>query len=220
MDRIMQIMKNQLVNRVLLFVIAIVGISTISQGQAKVELGLKGGVNLANINTEASIGENYDAATGFHIGPYLLVKVANIGIQPEILYSTKGTDISVDNISETLQQRSAYLDIPVMFKLYTVMGINIQAGPQVGLLLSAEQDQLTINGSTVDIEEGVDISEFRKSSDFSAAVGLGWDAPFGLNFAGRYVIGLSDINDADTGSDVKNNMWQFSLGYRLFKVGK
>ena len=59
-----------------------------------------------------------------------------------------------------------------------------------------------------------------KNSDLSAALGAGWDAPFGLQFTARYVIGLSDNNDGISNEDIKNKTFQLSIGYTLFKLGK
>jgi len=75
------------------------------------------------------------------------------------------------------------------------------------------------------------VSDFVKSSDVSLGLGLGWDLPFGLNLTARYNMGLSDINkqsgvnspliQSSLGTkEAKNQVFQFSVGYRLFKLGK
>lgn len=182
-------------------------------GQAKLEIGLKGGLNLANVNTE-NAGANYENATGYHAGAYGLIKVANIGIQPEMLYSTRGTDVTFDGVAGDFKQEYVYLDIPIMLKLYAVAGLNVQVGPQFGILMSANGSVPNGTGGTTKISK-----DSYKNSDVSAALGVGWDAPFGLNFAARYILGLTDVNDGG-GGDSKSRTFQVSLGMRLFKVGK
>ncbi|MEQ8474443.1 MAG: porin family protein [Marinoscillum sp.] len=186
--------------------------------QAKVELGLKGGLNLTNINTEEP-GANFENATGYHGGLYLLVKAASFGVQPEILYSTRGAkgDVTIAGVKEDFQQDFVYLDIPIMAKLYLPLGLNLQVGPQFGLLMSAD-------GTTADYDGDGDpdpiSKDTYKNADISAAFGAGWDAPFGLRFMARYIVGLNDINDfAGAQEAAKNRMFQVSLGYKLFKVG-
>lgn len=174
--------------------------------QAKVELGLKGGLNLANVNTE-SAASNFESATGYHVGAYALIKAASIGVQPELLYSTKGTDLKFGG--STFEQDYNYVEIPVMLKMYLLAGLNLQVGPQFGLLLSV--DGKTADGSSIS-------KDSFKGSDLSGAFGIGWDAPFGLNFTARYILGLTDVSDG--GPEAKNRTFQASLGYRLFKVGK
>ncbi len=183
--------------------------------QASVEVGLKGGLNLTSLNAKEP-STNYDNATGYHFGVYAMVKAASFAVQPEVLYSTRGTDITFDDISGDFKQDFVYLDIPVMAKLYLPLGLNLQAGPQFGLLMSADGTALNEDGEPEDLGK----SSF-KNADISAALGAGWDAPFGLRFNLRYIIGLSDINDyADAQESAKNRTFQVSVGYKLFKLGK
>lgn len=185
-----------------LCLIALVGFS-----QARVELGLKGGMNFANFKT----GDDFDtnSKTGYHAGIYGMVKLANIGIQPEVLYSRKGANFEDfgTGAQDDFENDLVYLDIPVIAKLYLPLGLNLQVGPQFGMLLSAESD-------------GDDAKDAYKNSDISATFGAGWDAPFGLRFTARYLLGLNDINDSGTDTEVKNRMFQLSLGYSLIKLGK
>lgn len=182
-------------------------ISSIAFSQVKAELGLKGGLNLASISSDNK-AVDISNKTGYHFGGYVLVKALSFGIQPEILYSTRGTSISVKGAANDFSQDYTYLDIPVMFKLYTVAGLNVQAGPQFGMLLSTSGKDAFGNK--------VSKSDF-KDSDISAAFGLGWDAPFGLNLTARYVLGLSDVS---SGGDSKNRTFQLSVGYKLIGFGK
>lgn len=180
--------------------------ATLTYGQAKVELGLKGGLNFANLKGDTD-GINYESRTGFHAGAYGLIKVANIGIQPEVIYSKQGTTITFDDVQGDLESDLVYLNFPIIAKFYLPLGLNLQAGPQFGMLLSAESD-------------GDDIKEGYKSADLSAALGAGWDAPFGLRLTARYLIGLNDIDDSGDDFEQKNRMFQVSIGYALIKFGK
>jgi hypothetical protein len=166
--------------------------------QAKLEIGLKAGANFANTNVD-----NAESITALHGGLYGLIKLSKIGIQPEILISKNGNQFSGGSEVDL-----SYLTIPVMLKLYLAAGLNLQAGPQFGILTKAED------------EVGDDIKDFLKSSDTSVAIGAGWDAPFGLQVNARYVLGISDINDVSGGGEIKNRTFQLSIGYSLFKLGK
>ena len=195
-------MKKSLLTITLSFIV-LVGFS-----QAKVEIGLKGGLNSSTQEVDdPSVVVN--SASAFHGGLYGLIKITKIGIQPEILYSPQKNEFDDGSGNGSVEQRNVYLDIPIMVKLYLAAGLNIQAGPQFGLLTSAEKAGAT---SKEDIE----------NSDLSVAVGAGWDAPFGLQANVRYIIGLNDVNDDKTAIQgaIKNRTLQFSLGYRIFKVGK
>ncbi|WP_425392285.1 porin family protein [Ekhidna sp.] len=180
-----------------LLTLALLVISVMAFSQASVGIGLKGGANFANADADFDT----DGVTSYHVGAYGLIKLTNIGIQPELLFSKQGTSVSGDDLD------LSYVNIPVMVKFYLPAGLNLQAGPQFGMLTSAKDG------------DGDDVKESFKNSDLSAAVGAGWDAPFGLQFTARYVIGLSDINDEGVGGEFKNKTFQLSIGYTLFKLG-
>jgi hypothetical protein len=205
----------------LIMVAMFAGFSSFALAQAQFALGLKAGPNFASINTDASPGENYKSRTGFHGGAFALIKLTKIGIQPEIIFSQQGSEVQIN--SQNFESNFSYLNIPIMLKLYTVAGINIQAGPQFGFVTSAESpiaDQL--NPGSYKVE---DIKDKAKSSDIGASFGLGWDLPFGLTIDARYNMGLSKMFESDNQlppgtSDAKNQVFQISLGYKLIKLGK
>ncbi len=187
--------------------------------QAQLAIGIKAGPNFAKINTEASASENYKSRAGFHGGAFVLIKVAKIGIQPEIIFSQQGSKVEINN--QNFESNFSYLNIPIILKLYTVGGFNLQAGPQFGFVTSAEspiQDQLNPGSYKV-----TDVKDKMKSSDFTVALGLGWDLPFGLTIDARYNLGLSKIYDqapSQQTANAKNQVIQVSLGYKLINLGK
>ncbi len=199
-----------------LIITGILAIAMVSaNAQAKFELGLKGGLNLANLSTD--VDASYESRTGYHIGAYTLIKAANIGVQPELLFSTQGSDYT--QFGQDLKSELKYFTIPVMLKYYFPLGLNLQLGPQFGFLVNAQGDIVTEDGNQqITVQSGQDIANQFKDSDISAVLGAGWDLPFGLNIAARYLIGINDISEGD--DDSKNRVFQVSVGFRLFKVGK
>lgn len=185
--------------------------------QVQLAVGIKGGPNFATINTDATAKENYKNRTGFHGGAFLLIKATKIGVQPEVIFSQQGSTVKIN--SQDYESNFSYVNVPIIIKLYTVAGINIQAGPQFGFVNSAKAPVLT----GIDTYTIQDVKERTKSSDVTAALGLGWDLPFGLTIDARYNLGLSKIYDkapTNETANAKNQVFQFSLGYKLFKVGK
>lgn len=188
--------------KLIVFLFLVASFSAFSQ--AEVSLGLKAGVNLSKLNTDDVETSNI---TAFHGGAFALFKFTKIGIQPEFLFSQQGS--SIDDVNGSPEDlKMSYITIPVMLKFYLAAGFNIQAGPQFGFLNSAELKGVN------NVEEGL------ASSDMSANVGVAWDAPFGLVLDARYNIGLSDVNDgSQIDGEIKSNVFQFSVGYKLFKFG-
>lgn len=199
----------------IVFVVAICAIALVNQAnaQAQFALGIKAGPNFAKLDANSSIGENYKNRTGFHGGAFALIKLTKIGIQPELLFSQQGSKFTFD--SGNGEANFDYINIPIMLKLYTVAGINLQIGPQFGFLSGGEVKN-TVNGITT-IQ---DAKDFYKGSDFSAALGLGWDLPFGLTLDARYNLGLSKINDGSNSDKAKNQVFQISAGFKIIKIGK
>jgi hypothetical protein len=197
----------------------LIGTSQLAFSQVQLAIGIKAGPNFSNINSDASASENYKSRTGFHGGAFVLIKATKIGVQPEILFSQQGSKVKIN--SQDFESNFTYVNIPIMIKLYTVAGINIQAGPQFGFITTAEtpiEDQLNPGSYKVQ-----DVKDKMKSSDVTAALGLGWDLPFGLTIDARYNLGLSKIfkeAPSQQTENAKNQVFQLSVGYKLIKLGK
>lgn len=186
--------------------------------QAQLAIGIKAGPNFASIDTKSSAGENYKNRAGFHGGAFVLIKGGKIGVQPEVIFSQQGSKVRINN--ENFESNFSYVNIPIILKLYTIAGINIQAGPQFGFVTKADapiQEQI---GTPATVQ---DVKDRMKSSDFTLALGLGWDLPFGLTLDARYNLGLSKVYDnapTQQTDDAKNQVFQLSVGYKLIKLGK
>lgn len=209
-----------IMKKILLVFVCALFISYQSNAQAGFRIGLKGGLNFANLNVDESAGEAYESRTGYHIGAFATIKVSKLAIQPEIIYSVQGSDYSLEipsvtNISDVRQDFS-YLNIPVIAKLYLIGGLNLQAGPQFGFLLSAKSEDDIIE----ELTQTDDLKESLKGSDVSIGLGAGWDLPFGLTVDARYNLGLTDVSDRSGAEETRNQVFQVSVGYRLISLGK
>ncbi len=196
----------------LLSIFCSVGFIYQSQAQAGFRLGVKGGLNFANVDRDIST----DSRTGFHAGAFATIKLSKLAIQPELIYSAQGADLDFGGGFGELESRFNYLNIPILLKLYLLAGLNLQLGPQFGFLLSGDQEFVDEFGEIID----GDASDFINGSDVSLGIGAGWDLPFGLTVDARYNLGLSDVNDVSGGDEVRNQVFQVSLGYRLITLGK
>jgi hypothetical protein len=130
------------------------------------------------------------------------------------LFSQQGSTLKIN--SQDFDANYSYVNIPIILKLYLIGGLNLQAGPQFGFVTKAEQEFPDINGAITT----EDIKDQLKGMDLSAALGLGWDLPFGLTLDARYNLGLSDISDFEGSQTAKNQVFQLSVGFKLIKFGK
>lgn len=202
---------------IFLVAVMLLVVSTGSFAQAK--FGLKAGLNIANMGGDDM--EDTDSRLAPVFGAFVNFSLSEkVSFQPELLYSMKGakdsyTDsyegVDVD-IDETA--RLDYLDIPLMFKFDVGGGFNLQAGPQLGLLLSAEIEQegsSSVEGMNISASETIDVKDDLKGMDLGLNIGAGYD--FGaLGVDLRYNLGLSNIADYEDG-DLKNSAIQVGVSY-------
>jgi hypothetical protein len=188
----------------------------------EVKYGVKAGLNVADFGGDA---KDTKVKTGFTAGVLAEFKFGNIAIQPEILYSQQGAKSEIiyyngdpdssDGIIE-YTAKLGYINVPVALKYYIIEGLSLQAGPQIGFLISAkEKGDATANGESLSVE--VDAKDIYEKIDFSIFGGIGYDLPIGVFFQARYNAGLANINKDPKAPDAKltNNVFSFSVGYKF-----
>jgi len=193
---------------IVLTLVAVLFAMVSASSQVQVAVGVKGGPNFTKLDVNSSLADNYEGRTGFHGGAFALIKLTKLAIQPEVIFSRQGSELDVRSVEFD------YLNIPVMLKLYLAAGLNLQIGPQFGFLNKTAGELLDINGDPIDAAKSL----FKKS-DLSLAAGAGWDLPFGLIVEARYNLGLAAIQNNPQLDATKNQVFQVSVGYKLFKIG-
>jgi len=96
-----------------------------------------------------------------------------------------------------------YLSIPILLSFKPIPLLSLQAGPQFGILLSQDKN-LVDNGK-----------DAFKKGDFSLVGGAQLNLA-NIVVGGRYVIGLTDINDVTSNNKWKNQGFQVYAGFRFF----
>lgn len=171
--------------------------------------GIKAGANISNTNISS---DDYSLDTkskfGFHGGVFFTFMFSEkLGIQPELLYSTQGSEYDESSFDGKLT--IDYVNIPVLLRYNINETFSVHAGPQFGILLKAEEE---FDGDTGDVKDDF------KSSDISGAFGIEVDLPMKLGFGARYVLGLSNVL-ADDGSfgdaELKNGVIQVYAKFRF-----
>lgn len=158
------------------------------------KFGVKGGLNMSNNSLDGA-----KSITSFHFGGFVQIKVNDkFSVQPELLYSAQGAK----NNLETLNLN--YINIPVMAKYYVADAFSIEAGPQLGLLISAK-------------DNGMDVKEMCNSTDFGLNFGAGYDLNEKMSLGLRYGIGLTNVvkNVAGQSFNSTNSNIQLSFGYKF-----
>jgi hypothetical protein len=172
----------------LISAVLITGIASAQHGNAPeghMSLGIKGGINFYNINNDNDI--KYDQRTGYHFGLLGHIHIGNqFAVQPELLYSAQGAR------NENTEYNLAYINVPLLLQYMFDNGFRLQAGPQLGFLVSSENLN-DLNPIELGISYGV--------SYVVPSTGFGIDL--------RYNIGLTNINKS---GDVKSTNRGLQLG--------
>lgn len=174
-----------------------------------VRFGVKAGLNVSNFT---GYQEDVKSLPGFHIGGFTELKVAKkFAIQPEFLFSTQGTTVEGFNGNSNSSIKLNYLNIPVLAKYYVTDAFTVEAGPQIGFLLSAKY-------------RGSDVHDLYKTLDFGLNVGCGYEFTDNISLGVRYTFGLTNVADnSDVPADnpdlynlsFKNSNFAVALAYKF-----
>jgi hypothetical protein len=183
-----------------------------------IKYGVKGGLNLSSVSTNTQ-GDT-KSKLGVHLGGVAEISLNDkFSLQPELLFSTQGAKIEFegddfiyfDGDKETWKLN--YINIPVMAKYYVKDNFSLEAGPQIGFLLSAKLDYDYVESDNWEAESGKeDIKDQLKGTDFALNFGTGYDLNENMSIGIRYSVGLSNIAK-NSFSELKNNILQASFSY-------
>ena len=190
--------------------------------ESKVRFGLKGGVNLATLHLTsedfpAGMTPNTNMKTSGFGGVFVNLPLStSFRLQPEVVFSSQGSKLEGGALSSgTYEIDAQYINVPVMFQYQTMGGFFVEAGPQVGFLVKAEQDGPDDTG-----DGDVDIKDNMKTTDFAVAGGIGYLSRIGLGINARYNAGLSNVFNAEDDNSqysgkAKNSVVQIGLVYHF-----
>ncbi|MBP9099274.1 MAG: PorT family protein [Ferruginibacter sp.] len=166
------------------------------------KVGIKAGTDIKKLS-----GKSFDDqfSYGYHVGAFAEIKLSEkFGLQPEVYFSQVNIDTSsnfssVYNFKDLSKVQLKYINIPLLLSFKPNKFVALQAGPQYGIL---------IDKSNTVLQNGQDA--FKKG-DFSMLAGIQ------LHFSkvrlyGRYIVGLTDINDIDNQENWKAQTIQIGLG--------
>ena len=165
-------------------------------------LGIKGGVNVADLSDNG-----YKPRVSGHVGVYVN-RMFNkyFAIQPEVLFSGEGQQYVYNSVDH--RWRLNYIQVPLMLQVYPIKELYVEAGPQVGLLVSA-RDKITGQNHQPDLKANF------ATAQFSIATGIGFKIVDRVAIYGRYNFGLTDIMSYDPTIIQHSNVGQIGVAVRL-----
>lgn len=189
------------------------------QAQSNFKLGIKGGVNFANLSSGNT--EKNKELTGINFGFFAKLPISkSIAIQPEIYFTSKGSEQTYQNsLSEgTAKFELNYIEVPVLLVFDLTHNFNFQFGPYASYLVSSKVKN--VSDINFNFEDNIDSGDFNKF-DTGVIVGFGFDTKsIGLGI--RYNLGLITVGKEKTylGTnyvfpDGKNGVINLYLSYSI-----
>lgn len=190
----------------------------------KIGIGLKAGLNFANVTGASSISSKNK--TGFMVGAfYSPPSKAIFGYRMEFVFSRQGYDFKTNSNTGTVDQN--YLLIPTLTVINLGKVAQLQFGIQTAFLLNAKADTSSTQSSPdPNANAMADITKYQNRVTMGATAGFEIYPYKGILIGAKYNVSFGDMFKTPTSSsttpmpsflsaNVKNNVVQFFLGYRF-----
>lgn len=222
-------MKNK--NLFLIAAMVMFGFTTMAQSDG-ISFGLRGGVNMQNINGKDMDGDKLelDMIPGFNAGVVVEIPVApEFFFQSGLLYTTKGAksdDFQGTNMKA--KYNLSYLELPLNFLYKPVLGNGhflLGFGPYVAYGLSGKAEYTIGNVTSEDkVQFANEYSSvnpygaYIKRLDYGANLFFGYQLSSGISLQLNTQLGMAQINADNTTypnseTSFKNTGFGLSLGY-------
>jgi len=198
--------------RLLLFTVSLLFAGA---ANAQIKFGVAGGVNSSNIIKTDDPNFTTDYRTGFNAGVTMDIHlIGPLSFDPEIMYDTKG--YKAHTTYGEFNQRTNFIDAPLLAKLKLAPGFGLIIGPQVSFLMSTTNTYSNGFSTVVQQRYEDDATRFRKSI-IDGVIGLSIDLSSNVDLRARYTLDLQQDNvDGTTQTpQYRNQLWQLGLGFKI-----
>ena len=183
------------------------------------QLGVKAGLNFANVSNAKSI--NNSSKSGFHAGVFLApASKGVIGSRTELIFSRQGYNYKTG--VKTGAVNLDYIMIPQFIAINITKYFSLHLGAQMAILLNAKVDS---SATTTTPMPGYanGIMNLYNRFDYGYAVGAEVHPVKGLILGARYNVSLGKVYKSlatgeapsFTSEDAKNNLIQIFAGWRF-----
>ncbi|WP_082001822.1 outer membrane beta-barrel protein [Flavobacterium sp. KMS] len=219
-------MKNTYTICIMLFFIL-----KISAQQDGLTFGISGGINWTSLTGRDVDSLSNDGSQKSLIGQSIGITLDNktskyFGLKHELFYSQRIMSIKIDdgiNPEFSSKFKRQYIDIfPVSPTLY-YKGLQVYAGPYLGVLLNASIQRKDADGNLYTDKSiygsGEASSNYSQKMDAGFVAGLNYEFKNGINIGGRFIRGFVPIiENANTKQQLKiyNESFFVMIGYSFY----
>ena len=178
------------------------------------QFGIKAGLDLTNLSVSSEdTSLTFDMGTAYSAGIFGIFELSDVlQLRPELLYAHRNASTSLDFLGLTIKSiwKMDYIELPINLSYMASEQFSVNAGPYVGLLLSAKA---TIEG--LGTSEETDIKESTSSMDYGVNLGVSYHINENIMINAGYTLGLANLIDDDTDDTLKSSAIRLSFGYVL-----
>ncbi|WP_228466565.1 porin family protein [Adhaeribacter swui] len=162
-------------------------LGNIAWSYGQTSFGIKGGVNLTNVDFQKSRGADYQTKVRFNVGA-LWQKEFNAKLfgRAELLYSLKGTTIALDNAffrGKGIDEYH-YLNLPLLAGYHLTPKFSFVLGPELGYLVYGRENFG---------DNPKNITAACNKFDLAVAAGISYKIKPSLDLEARYSYGFNNI---------------------------
>ena len=181
------------------------------------QIGIKAGLNFANVSKASSI--NNSSRSGFHVGIFLAPSSKKIlSSRTELIFSRQGYNYKTN--TNTGNVNLDYIQMGQLMSINITKFFSLMFGAQTAYLVSAQVDSSN-SGSSIENN----IMSLSNRIDYGYAVGVEVHPVMGLIIGARYNVSLAKVykdlqsfqRPSFTSADAKNNIVQLFAGWRFGK---
>jgi len=200
------------VKKITVFAIFLFLILSEIRAQSPVDVGIRGGVNLAGLG---NVDFDTRVRTGILAGIYadIALPVLPFDLETGVYFSQKGVEFDESDVELTF--KLDYIEIPVLVKIpfgnLPQLKPYFLAGPYAEFNVNAEVKTEGPNDIFI-----VDLDDETEFFNFGALAGIGADLDIGLitlNFQGRFGLGLRDVFNDQFSDGEKHQVFSILAGF-------
>lgn len=192
-------------------------IATAASVQA--QIGIKGGLNFANITNASSI--NNSSRSGFHVGLFLAPPSKGVlGSRTEFIFSRQGYNYKT--ATNTGNVNLNYIMLPQFMAINITKYVQLQLGAQMAFLISAKVDSSASTAGNGNSSNA--LLDYYNRFDYGYGGGVELHPFKGLLVGARFNVSLGNLYEQPASGqqpsfipkvDVKNNVFQIFAGWRF-----
>ena len=182
------------------------------------QFGVKAGMNVSSLSEDADLSDQ-KSKIGFNAGVFMNLPLgASFSIQPELLYTQYGSKSNYEllGVKYSASTHLDYIALPVMVQYNVLPQFYLEAGPELGLSVSAKNKVKNETTNTT-LAESDNYKDDINGLNVGIGLGAGYYFTENIGVTARYVAGVTDyVKNRPSNSDkVQNNVFQVGLAYKF-----